>query len=186
MAEDTRTPEIIRATPERPQEIEAPSEIERPQEIEASTETTRAPRESEVREQTERPSDAWLPASLLPEPQPQPGIVFRWIRTSMLGKGDNANVSMKFREGWVPCKAEEHPEIVAMSDIDSQFKGNIEIGGLMLCRAPEELMQKREEYYQQVADSQMQSVDDNFMNENDSRMPLLQPDRKTRTTFGRG
>jgi len=150
------------------------------------TQTNGLPREQEVRTQAERPSDEWIPASALPVPNPQDGFVFRWIRTSQLGKVDNANVSQRLREGWSPVKAEDHKEFTIMSDINSQFKDNVEVGGLLLCKAPAELMAKRDAYYQRIADSQMQAVDDNFMKQNDSRMPLLTPERKTRTTFGRG
>jgi len=111
--------------------------------------------------------------------------VFRWVRTSTLGHADNTNVSQKFREGWVPVKAEDHPELEVMSDIDSRFQGNIEIGGLLLCKQPEANAEAREAHYQQVADSQMESVDNNFLKQNDPRMPVLNPERSTRTTFGR-
>ena len=84
----------------------------------------RTKRDAESREVFEtRPSDSWIPASVLPNPAPQEGWVFRWVRTSTLGHADNTNVSQKFREGWVPVKAEDHPELEVMSDIDSRFKG---------------------------------------------------------------
>ena len=98
----------------------------------------RTPREKESRTAEERPSDSWVPASILPNPKPVDGWVFRWIRTSTLGKADNTNVSQKFREGWIPVKAEDHPELEVMSDIDSRFSGNLEIGGLLLCKAPKD------------------------------------------------
>ena len=142
-------------------------------------------RDAESREVETRASDSWLPASVLPNPAPQDGWVFRWIRTSTLGHADNTNVSQKFREGWVPVKAEDHPELEVMSDIDSRFVGNIEIGGLLLCRIPTEVLKKRENHFQHVADSQMESVDNNFLKQNDPRMPVLNPERSTRTTFGR-
>tara|TARA_A100001391_G_scaffold178549_1_gene143043 strand:- start:1223 stop:1675 length:453 start_codon:yes stop_codon:yes gene_type:complete len=145
----------------------------------------RTKREAESRTAEERPSDSWLPASILPNPDPVDGWVFRWIRTSTLGKADNTNVSQKFRDGWVPVKAEDHPELEVMSDIDSRFEGNIEIGGLLLCKAPEAKAKQRDRYYEQVAASQMESVDNNFLKQNDPRMPVLQPERSTRTTFGR-
>jgi len=90
-----------------------------------------------------------------------------------------------FREGWEPCKAEEYPELMVQSDIGSRFVDNIEIGGLLLCRAPKEKMEARQRHFNQVADNQMDSVDNNFLRENDPRMPLLKPERNTRTTFGR-
>ena len=146
----------------------------------------RTPRSNESRETETRTSDSWTPASVLPVPAPKDGWAFRWIRTSVLGQPDNTNVSQKMREGWVPVKADDHPEMQVVSDLNSRFVGNIEVGGLLLCKAPQEEMDKRQEYYQKMAAQQMESVDNSFMRENDPRMPLLQPDRTTRTSFGKG
>lgn len=74
---------------------------------------------------------------------------------------------------------------MVQSDVGSRFAGNIEIGGLLLCRAPKEKMEARTRHFEQVAENQMNSVDNNFLRENDPRMPLLKPERNTRTTFGR-
>ena len=145
----------------------------------------RTKRDAESREVEQRPSDSWMPASVLPTPDPIDGWVFRWVRTSTLGHADNTNVSQKFREGWVPVKSEDHPEMEVMSDINSRFEGNIEIGGLLLCKAPEGKVQQREKYFQNMAETQMESVDNNFLKQNDPRMPVLNPERSTRTTFGR-
>ena len=58
----------------------------------------RDPRTIETRESTER-KVTWKRANSLPDPDPQEGVEFRWIRTSTLGQSDNTNVSSKFREG---------------------------------------------------------------------------------------
>jgi len=142
---------------------------------------SRMTREDDVRE-----DDSWVPSSVLPTPDPQDGWRFRWIRTSVLGHADNTNVSRKFRDGWVPVRREDHPELKIMSDINSQFEGNIEQGGLLLCKAPEKKMKARTDHYEGVAKRQMESVDSNYMRENDPRMPLMRPERSTRTTFGKG
>jgi|TARA_R100000781_G_scaffold83589_1_gene51460 hypothetical protein len=148
--------------------------------------TERTPRESETREEEQfRQDDSWNPASILPTPKPQDGWVFRWIRTSILGQSDNTNVSRSMREGWIPVKAEDHPELEIQSDFNSRFQGNVEVGGLLLCKAPEEKIRSRTEHFQRVSANQMESVDNNFMRENDPRMPLSAPERNTRTTFGR-
>ena len=55
----------------------------------------------------------------------------------------------------------------------------------MLCKAPKELIEERTDYYNQQNTSQIQSVDNNLMRENDPRMPLFS-DRKTKVTFGKG
>jgi|TARA_R110000851_G_scaffold196500_2_gene347504 hypothetical protein len=146
----------------------------------------RTPRENETREASARPSDSWIPASILPDPKPQDGWVFRWVRTKTLGESDNVHVSRMFREGWTPVKAEDHPELMLSSDVGSQFEGNIEVGGLLLCKADEAKMKARTKHFEQVADNQMQSVDNNFLRENDPRMPLLNPERSTRvSSFGK-
>lgn len=146
----------------------------------------RTPRESKSRESVERPSDSWKPASILPDPKPQDGYVFRWVKTSLLGQSDNTHVSKMFREGWEPVRAEDHQELMLESDVGSRFQGNIEVGGLLLCKAPAEKMEARTRHFQQAAENQMASVDNNYLRENDPRMPMLNPERSTRTTFGKG
>ena len=80
----------------------------------------------------------------------------------------------------------DHPELEIMSDLDSRFEGNVEIGGLLLCKAPVEWIAKRRKYFNEKAGAQMSAVDENFMQLQDSRMPL-HTERKSRTTqFGRG
>ena len=146
--------------------------------------TTRTPRDIETRATAERPK-RWLPPELLPSPNPEPGYAFRWIRTSTLGASDPMNVSSKLREGWEPVKASEHPEIQLMGAGQSRFPDSIEIGGLILCKTPVELTEQRNAYYQQQAEGQMNSVDNNFMRENDPRMPMFK-ERRTEVKFGRG
>jgi len=144
----------------------------------------RLAREVENREATQRKT-TWTPPQTLPSPKEQPGWVFRWIRTSMMGQADPTNTSAKLREGWEPVKAEDHPELMLHADPNSRFKGNVEIGGLLLCKAPEELMKQRDAHYQKQAQAQMQSVDSNFMRLNDERMPLFN-ERRSTTSFGKG
>jgi len=145
----------------------------------------RIPRESENREASSRKKTLSLP-SVLPEPIRQDGYAYRWVRTTSRGQLDNTNVSSKFRQGWEPVRAEDHPEITMLRDRNSQFADNIEVGGLLLCKTPNEVAAQRNEYYQKVADDQVQSVDNNFMRENDPRMPLMKPEKSTRVTFGGG
>ena len=141
-------------------------------------------RDLESREKTTR-RKAWQRPEVLPSPNPEPGYGFRWVRVSSLGNTDATNVSSKLREGWEPVKATDHPEITLVTIENERFKDNIVIGGLMLCKAPEELVEERNDYYKTQTRSQMQSVDNNLMRENDPRMPLFH-ERKTKVTFGNG
>ena len=144
----------------------------------------RIARELESRSNKERPK-TWQPASTLPEPDKQPGYAYRWIRVSSLGQHDARNISSKFREGWEPVRIEEQPQFKAIVDSNSRFKDNIEVAGLLLCKVPEELMNQRKEYYARKNRAQIESVDNNFMRENDPRMPLYS-EKKSKTSFGKG
>ena len=131
----------------------------------------RVDRELTTRDKTTQ-KKAWQRPEILPSPNPEPGYGFRWIRVSTQGQIDATNVSSKLREGWEPVKAEDHPEITMVTVEVDKFKDNIVIGGLMLCKAPEELVSERNGYYRQQTQAQMESVDNNLMRENDPRMPL--------------
>ena len=144
----------------------------------------RIPREFESRAKAERPK-AWLPPQTLPDPNPEPGYAFRWIRISTLGNSDPSTVSAKLREGWEPVKASDHPEVHVMGTGSGRFPDSIEVGGLLLCKTPIEFVEQRNAYYQRQAEGQMQSVDNSFMRENDPRMPLFK-ERKSEVKFGRG
>ena len=151
-------------------------------ELDEQVSSSRAPRKT--REQSERPK-VWQPASLLPEPDQQPGYVYRWIRVASAGKSDGQNLMSKRREGWEAVRIEEQPQFSDMVDPDSRYKDNIEVGGLLLCKAPKELMDQRKNYFAQKNQAQMDSVDNNFMRESDTRMPLFKEKRST-TSFGSG
>jgi hypothetical protein len=141
-------------------------------------------RDNSTREKAVR-KKAWTPPETLPSPNPEEGYKFHWVRVSSLGQIDATNVSSKLREGWEPVRAADHPEIALVSIEQERFKDNIVIGGLMLCKAPVELIDERNAYYKTQADAQMQSVDNNLMRENDARMPLFN-ERKTEVKFGTG
>jgi len=146
----------------------------------------RKPRATETRE-TEVRQQSWKPAHDLPIPNPVDGVTFRWVRVAMMGQPDPANMAKARREGWVPCKASDHPEISAdfaafglapSSDL-------IEIGGLVLCKTSQEMSVQRREYYDEMTQRQTQSVDNNLMRESDPRMPLFR-EGKSKVSFGRG
>ena len=138
----------------------------------------RTPRDLVSREKEARA--VYVPPTSLPDPNPRPGIVHRWVATHVLGKADPMNVSRKMREGWVPVKIEDYPELLMPGMPES---GNVEIGGLMLCSMPTEKAKLRDDYYQKQAQSQMESVDNTYMKNNDPRMPLF-TERKSTVTRG--
>lgn len=137
-----------------------------------------------TREMQKRPQN-WTPATLLPEPEKDPGWSYRWIRTATLNAADPRNLSAKLREGWEPVKVEEQPQMQLLVDPNSRFKDNIEIGGLLLCKTPTEFVNQRSAYYADQTRRQTEAVDNNLMRQSDPRMPLF-AEKRTTTSFGRG
>jgi hypothetical protein len=103
----------------------------------------------------------------------------------MLNQADPRNLSTKIREGWEPVRIEEQPKFQLLVDPNSRFKDNVEIGGLLLCKTPEEFVDQRSEYYQNQTQAQTEAVDNNLMRQSDPRMPIFK-ERKSSSSFGKG
>lgn len=147
-------------------------------------EQNRDKRELTTRASTTRPTK-WMPPQLLPDPTPEAGYAYRWIRISTLNKDDATNISSKLREGWEPVRASDHPEIRLFGTDDIRFPDSVQVGGLMLCKTPTEFVEQRDAHFQRQAEMQMQSVDNTYMRENDPRMPMFK-ERRSEVTFGKG
>ena len=148
----------------------------------------RVPRELETRN-SEKREESWTPPTLLPEPDPVPGKRFKYVRISTLGQSDPTNTSAMFREGWVPVKAADHPEIMHLADNNpnSRFKDCIEIGGLLLCSMPEERVLARRKYYDDMNKAQMEGVDNSYLRQKDDKSNMsLFSEKKSTVSFGRG
>jgi hypothetical protein len=124
----------------------------------------------------------YKPSSTLPDPTPEPGYTYRWIATHILGQEDLPNTTRKFRDGWEAVKVADHPELMLSSKNGS---GNVEIGGLLLCKIDTKKLTAMKEYFEGKANDQMESVDNHFMRNNDPRMPLFS-ERKSTTSRGQG
>jgi len=144
----------------------------------------RKPRELEERLMVERPKQ-WAPAELLPEPDKQPGYKYRWVRISTLNAADPRNLSGKLREGWEPVPLEEQPRFRLLADPTSRYKDNIEIGGLLLCKTPDDFVEQRNAYVNKQTVAQMEAVDNTLMRQSDARMPLFR-ESKSSSSFGKG
>lgn len=145
--------------------------------------STRTPRSLETRERSSRLT-AWAPPQLLPDPEPQDGFVFKWVRANY-GRGvdDKANFQKRLREGWEKVRAEDHPELMMSLNVD-QPSGIVETGGLILCKMPEEFAAQRNAHYQRIASGQLDAAENAPMRDNDERMKKFHEKRK-QTVFGR-
>ena len=145
----------------------------------------RTPRSASTRDNKAR-LKPWQPPSLLDAPNPPEGYVYRGLRESMIGVDDKANMSKRIREGWEPVRAEDHPEFEAPTVDDGKFVGVIGVGGLILAKMPIETVEQRREYYRKMSADQMEAVDSNLMRESNSIMPISNPNRTSKVTFGSG
>ena len=146
----------------------------------------RTSRESENKVSKEA-KKTWTPPSSLDAPPAPNGYAHRWIRTTVQGFEDTANVTKKLREGWEFVRAEEilsNPSLGQYPVIKSgQYDGCIGIGGLVLARIPEEILVARAEYFAKLTQDRMNAVDNDLMKEQHPDMPI-NIDRQSRVTFG--
>jgi hypothetical protein len=147
--------------------------------------TNKLARELDTRELVERPKQ-WQQPELLPEPDKQAGYAYRWIRVSTLNNADPRNLSAKLREGWEPVRLEEQPKFQLLTDPNSRYKDNVEIGGLLLCKTPLEFVDQRNKHYSDQADAQMKAVENTLMRQSDPRMPLYNDSKVETSRFGKG
>jgi len=152
--------------------------------METTKTLSRLSRDADERKTSARPG-TWKPADLLPEPNREPGWEYKWIRKSILGQADPTNMSKSLREGWETCRIDDHPELMLAVDTDAKNSGLIEVGGLILCKMPQEMFNQRQQYYIDQAQGQMQSVDAQVERENDPRMPMFK-ERQSKVSFGNG
>jgi len=129
----------------------------------------------------------WAPPSSLDAPPAPNGYAHRWVRTSVQGFEDTANVSKKLREGWDFVKVDQVKEEIGENKYpfytEGQYQGCIGIGGLVLARIPVEILEARAEYFNKITQDRMNAVDNDLMKEQHPDMPI-NIDRQSRVTFG--
>lgn len=143
---------------------------------------TRTPRSVESRSNSGR-RQSWAPPSILPDPEPQDGWVFKWVRSGSRGTEDRTNYQKRLREGWEPVSADDHPELMVMLNI-GQHAGLVEVGGLILCKMSEDMVNQRNRYYRDRARVELEDAEENYMRDSDERMKKVLEKRR-QVVFGR-
>ena len=144
---------------------------------------TRTSRSSQTREKTAR-RQPWRPPSRLDAPEPPAGYQYRWIRAEVMGQEDKKNVASRMREGYEPVRLEELGDFDAPTVEDGTMKGVVSVGGLLLAKIPEEIVEERNAYFAQQTREQQESVDNNLLREQHPSMPIDNPSRQSRVSFG--
>ena len=132
---------------------------------------------------------SWTPPSSLDAPPAPQGFKHRWIRVETVGQMDTGNVSKKLREGWEFVRGEEVTAQLGDHDYpvirEGQYQGLIGVGGLVLARIPEEVVEERKKYFRNKTSDQVKAVDNDILREQRPEMPV-NIDRQSRVSFGGG
>ena len=144
---------------------------------------TKTSRSSQTREKTAR-RQPWRPPSRLDAPEPPDGYHYRWIRAEVMGQEDKKNVASRMREGYEPVRLEELGDFDAPTIEDGTMKGVVSVGGLLLAKIPKEIVDERNKYFRQQTEDQQEAVDNNLLREQHPSMPIDNPSRQSRVSFG--
>jgi len=148
----------------------------------------RTPRSADTRAKKEA-RKPWSPPSTLDTPPAPEGYTYRWIRAEIVGQEDRKNISSRLSEGFDLVRSDELDNIdLDRFDTIQQGKhaGVIARGGLLLAKIPNETREERNSYFAQRAQTQQDAVDNDLMRESDPSSPILNPERKSKVTFGGG
>jgi hypothetical protein len=106
-----------------------------------------------------------------------------------MGYQDTGNMSKKLREGWELVRADELEKQIGPNDYpvisEGKNAGVVGVGGLLLARIPEEIVESRKDYFRTKTKGQMDAVDHDLMKEQRPEMPI-NIERQSRVTFGGG
>ena len=125
----------------------------------------------------------WTPPSSLDAPPAPAGFKHRWLRAEIMGSNDTKNLAGHLRSGFELVRADEYPESDFPTVEDGKYKGVIGVGGLLLGRIPEEVVEARKEYFKKVTQDKTDAINNDLMKEQHPSMPINQ-ERQTRVTFG--
>ena len=139
-------------------------------------------RASQTREKTSH-KKVWTPPSALDAPPAPSGFQHRWIRAESMGFNDTKNVQGRIRSGYELVRADEYPDGEYPVVEDGKYKGVIGVGGLVLARVPDEIVQQRADHYAKQHNDKVEAMDRDLMKEEHPSMPV-NIDRQTRVTFG--
>jgi len=134
---------------------------------------------NETRVEKSKLASKWRPSNLLEAPEPRPGYAQRWVATMVLGQETPTNVAKRLREGWAPRDVKTIKDGQHFPTIEhGKFAGHIGIEGMVLCEIPQEMLDQRNDYYAQMTENLMRSVE-NDMNKVESPGQPIQRTFKT-------
>ena len=141
----------------------------------------KTPRAAQTRDKTTR-RKPWAPPSSLDAPPAPDGFKHRWIRAEVLGVEDNKNLSARLREGFELVRADSDSEYPTIQE--GKYAGVIGVGGLLLAKIPEEIVEERMAYFADRTQDRDDAIESDLLKEQHPSMPISKPDRQSRVSFG--
>ena len=139
----------------------------------------------EARAEEARPQTAWKPPSVVAAPEPRPGMVQRWVATSIQGRDTPDNVYKRMRAGWNPRPADSVKDKRYPTINHGQWAGSICVEGMLLCEMPEETHKQMKDYYHGKTQEQNESIPGELdALQRNSGLPIFQ-ERRSTTSQGR-
>ena len=148
---------------------------------------TRKSRESETHANTSR-RKPWRPVRKLETPDAPEGYEYRWIRESMLGQEDKANVARRIREGWELVRGSDLPDEYSYPTAETgRHAGLVYSEGLLLAKIPTQTRDERNAHYEEQTRLRTEALDNSMFNEasKDGRYVKYDSNRKSNVTFGK-
>jgi hypothetical protein len=95
------------------------------------------------------------------------GYSQRWVRSTVKGEQDQANLQRKFNQGWRPRLLSTIPKGQFVAHVDFMGQEVIGIHGSILMEIPTELLNRHKKRVREATNLQSQSVKSNFLNSRD-------------------
>lgn len=146
--------------------------------------TTSSSRAAGSRAKTAR-KRLWVRPTNLDAPPAPAGYHHRWVSIETRGQSNATNGSKRFREGYVPVRADEYPDFHAPTIEDGKHAGIIGVGGLILCRIPQEIVDDRNDQIQESVSAAQRQIDDDLDDDvSDPTVPLTREIEHSTTVGG--
>ena len=86
------------------------------------------------------------------------------------------------REGFERVRADSDRQYPTIQE--GKYQGVIGVGGLVLAKIPEEIVEERMSYFAQKSQERDDAVENDLLKEQHPSMPISKPERQSRVTFG--
>lgn len=143
-------------------------------------------RQLDARDTIERDSELptqYREAKRLDAPPPRPGYAQRWVTYRIGSAEDEENFDSMLEEGWRPVRRTAVKKVHELAFSSNGPRGQYYVKrGLILMELPQALKVARDRHFKELNKRQNDGVNRSLFKVDNRVMPLLQPERSTRST----